>query len=1065
MARTKFGKASQELYNEQLTELFKITETIPKTPTDTTVGPACSTNGALWLNRKDNGEFKYFENGEWKDIFYERFRIFCEMLSKERPVNPVKGQLWFRDGVLMYYTGSNWSIAKALNVANDYTMTSFEDFIMISPLTQNGKMVVDASNNKISKIKKAYLEEIFMSANNNINKKYNLTAGAYEPNTGCIEIYINGSKLPRTCYEESSSTSFIIKSTYGYEGTDAKGKSVILAEFINKDAELYNDNEDTTLTPNELYAQFLVPNEYMDKIFASGSYMNNYNKLSDVAIEYPYGSLQGKTVSAIHVNPSNLIGIEKHLFSTTSKNIPVETKNTEFYGVIDGIGYLLVKGANYKEENGGIKLTDSAAMEFDLVCSVTYIFQESKKVGSLEKETFALNGKTSVFLGDIDDDFLVFIQGLYVDPLDNYTFNNGFLIIENCKGLDLGVIAFPNKERGTITEITNGKGKITLQKDYSDRIAVIVYGLNLNSSLAEFEKDETDDKILWVKNANENMKYCVVDLSPDVLNTDWINASNDFTPNEYISNRNIRYKVIDDMCYVEMEFDCSKTADVWDIRICNSVPPKKDTSDMQWNFQGKREGVRMYSWYPKETVALSKAVEGHYSIKYSYKIDAKNWSKYSQYEDLDTIKGSMFVAEGQTKEEDSVVYIDGANLRADEDIILFVNGILVNKYDITIDADENKIFVNGIKVGQDYLLLKDINNRFLFSNNIGFNTVITNNTFNDVEVFIGDGFAIDPSIYEMTELPTNALVGEMVSLVTANGSSWYRYDGESWNKVTDASKTIRYDKINGFYYFTDRTINILKNFNGRNLTYYAYSFANNIEKPLEINTIPYLPSQVVYTTSKDFGKDKNSLSVFVNGKIVNHTELSNNSFRIDNVQNGKEITYIIEEPESGENISCRRCVIGASAITNVVQKIYQTPISLNPGFISVYADGIRLTTEQFTVIDSKHIMISVPTINNNSEIIIEVREDFNLDECIMPIRYNGQVEFSAKKKNNKNIMMGGDGLPKYVLNSNDKLMIFANGILYTGEYTIDKNSEKLILSKDPFRDNYSSSDKIVIIYR
>lgn len=421
MARTFNGRQSEELYNEELYKLFEVIKHVVDVPNDPGVGPATTREGALWLDRQNGGDLKYFTEGKWEILFRNKFRMIGEILAENQPANPITGQLWLSEGILMYYSGAEWLPVKSVNVDTEFNISSFEQFLMISPIPASGNQVVTYKD-------------------------------------------ING---------------------------DGKAETI------------YN-------------SQFLMPSVELDRFFVNGVFTDQYERVSNVAIQYPSDALQGKVASAVHVNPNKLVGMTKKLILVDKLNpiIPVPELNTEYYGFKGGMGHLLLKSGDssteYTSAPQGIQLSPLAATLYDYVLAISYRFKEVRQEGVLNKGKINLSGTNSVYIGNITDPITVFVQGLYLaeDPT-NYTYNSvdGYLNLSLESKMDVGVIAFPKKEVGTITTLdSNGKGIINVVGTYNHPI-VFVYGETL-TGIADYTV--SDNKFL-VTNATVGMKYAIVE--------------------------------------------------------------------------------------------------------------------------------------------------------------------------------------------------------------------------------------------------------------------------------------------------------------------------------------------------------------------------------------------------------------------------------------------------------------------------------------------------------------------------------------------------------------------------
>lgn len=87
--------------------------------------------------------------------------------------------------------------------------------------------------------------------------------------------------------------------------------------------------------------------------------------------------------------------------------------------------------------------------------------------------------------------------------------------------------------------------------------------------------------------------------------------------------------------------------------------------------------------------------------------------------------------------------------------------------------------------------------------------------------------------------------------------------------------------------------------------------------------------------------------------------------------------------------------------------------------------------------------------NRDDYILVEVRQDYNLKSQTIKSRYSGQRTFYTED----------DGIPKSLLMSQDLIKIFIDGVIYTGEYTINRESGSITLL-DPELDSIINIDPI-----
>ena len=177
------------------------------------------------------------------------------------------------------------------------------------------------------------------------------------------------------------------------------------------------------------------------------------------------------------------------------------------------------------------------------------------------------------------------------------------------------------------------------------------------------------------------------------------------------------------------------------------------------------------------------------------------------------------------------------------------------------------------------------------------------------------------------------------------------------------------------------------------------------------------------------------------------------------------LTYIIERANRDATQACRYCILTADDMLPGAQNIYSTKVldeahidpitferdtsedfSLYPGKITVYADGLRLPSEAYTVLDNYTIAIneSIPWVGGNTyptesyidyygevksfrhlkpeELLVEVRTDSSwIDRTLyMPRTTQGNFDIYAVDS----------GLPGSIVSTQDTILIFIDGLYY-----------------------------------
>lgn len=439
---------------------------------------------------------------------------------------------------------------------------------------------------------------------------------------------------------------------------------------------------------------------------------------------------------------------------------------------------------------------------------------------------------------------------------------------------------------------------------------------------------------------------------------------------------------------------------------------------------------------------------------------------------------------------DSTKTIFNDNILGDhEDYMVWADGVLVSSKHL--DVMPGAVKINNAIEGVEYLLLK-INDEeetaLLFDGKaMNYTIAIKNldgslyNECNNACVFVDGKALMMRDTVEKPVLPVKGAKGQIVKIKNTEDGDVYKHyiyndslaqweilskeeaeEIESMIKADYSSGSIMVDAPDG----------------SQIGTYYAYTYANGVEEPLLKGKRALLEDKEIYAVNVQhkFNNGQGALTVFTNklynsdvseevsntGKfIVPHMESTNSMFK----PYDGELLYYIERPEKTESASCIREVLTASNRDVQYQNGYTTNISLMPGVVSVYLNGVRLERNDFTVIDDHTIMLHVNAVggqrnydpedkstwnkylfyNNKGEfeieslrddyIVVEVRQDFALKTQTIPVRYPGQRIFFVED----------DGIPKSLILSQDLIKIFINGIIYDGEYNINKENGSITL--------------------
>lgn len=425
-----------------------------------------------------------------------------------------------------------------------------------------------------------------------------------------------------------------------------------------------------------------------------------------------------------------------------------------------------------------------------------------------------------------------------------------------------------------------------------------------------------------------------------------------------------------------------------------------------------------------------------------------------------------------------------------EDYMVWADGVLVSSKHL--DIMPGAIKINNAIAGVEYVLLKindESETAVLFDGKAMNYTIAIKNPdgtlYNECDnacVFVDGKALMMKDTIEKPILPVKGAQGQIVKIKNTEDGDVYsyyiyndsvaRWEALSEEEIEEVDRLVKADYSSGSIMVDAPDGSTLG-------TYYAYTYANSVEEPLLKGKRDLIEDKDVYAVNVQhkFNNGQGALTVFTNklynssiveeasntGKIiVPKLEKVNSMF--SPYDNG-ELLYYVERPEKTESASCIREILSAANRNVQYQNGYTTNISLMPGVVSVYLNGVRLERNDFTVIDDHTIMLHVNAVggqrnyNPNSKstwnkylfynskgeyeisslrddiVVIEVRQDFSLKTQTVPVRYPGQRIF----------FMEDDGIPKSLILTQDIIKIFINGVVYDGEYNINKENGSITL--------------------
>ena len=570
----------------------------------------------------------------------------------------------------------------------------------------------------------------------------------------------------------------------------------------------------STRATNELYP---VPYTYYGRLFSNKQFKknteDNYKSINDCAIETKLQNL-----SWIHVNASKLISVNKRLIQVQQNStkvdygfISVTSSNTEFYGVRlpDRYGQLLIRNVDYVDVAGGIRLTNPTYYRY--IYTITYGFDDTPDTeGILLQKTVKIGGKNEIYIGQIQGNVAVFMDGLSLEESDE----NGNIIYEY------------DSSDGTITFT-------------DDEDAEIIN--NMQMTTLTFPRRTAEFTIA------QNSKNVVVSSNQVLVKLTTGNNIDGFSkPMVFCSGLGLQQTDI---------FE--------DVKINNNTILINN-----FTFAGN-EKYKMFI------------------------VDTKD----------------SYVGKGVLN-SDTIL---DSNIESGNNYVVFVNGILMTPTNGDISVSDGKIkIVNALDAAYDnldYVVFEIDNNNenkigLAFDNTVSYYTVriddydneVVYNDCNSALVYVDGNILIDEAAIKK---PINALEGyykggQIIKTTDEYGNEKYiKYDYTEEEPVELDKAEIDIIKNIIGYYASTGSIHLLGNnsiYTGRELTYFAYSFANLIDETLILGDSDDLHIPIGEGKFTYYGKANQfeawtayneSLSTYVNGLIMQNKEfeISNNTTR------------------------------------------------------------------------------------------------------------------------------------------------------------------------------------------
>ena len=582
-------------------------------------------------------------------------------------------------------------------------------------------------------------------------------------------------------------------------------------------------------------------------------------------------------LSWVHVNASKLVRVDKRLIEVQQDAniidygfISVTSNQTEFYGFgyYDGEDYISNKGKllrrdiDFIDVVGGIQLLNVG--QYKYVHSVTYTFDESpSNEGLLLKDTKRVGGKNEVYIGQLRDDIALFMDGLSLEQSDE---NDNDIYIHNKTD---GTIVFIDDDDADI--INEMQMTTLLFPRRSNEFSITSTGANVSSKCEDVIISSINE-LDTIEDPFEGM-HVYVELTKENLIIKELEVRT--YEDEY--GQTIPYTKIVDYEIIDYRYTV-------DVKTGNNIEgwqtPMVFCSGLGLQETEIFEDVIVHGG----TVTIKNLVlPGDEMIK-GFVADV----------------GDSFICKGVLNKPE-IVHKD---IKSDTRYVVFVNGILLTPTNRDMTVEDGRILINNSEDVEfdnlDYVVFEidDANDKkiaLVFDETVSYFSVRIDDggdptAYNDCNsslVYIEGSLLLDQAAIEK---PINTIEGyykggQIIRVTDDYGNyQYYQYDYTAEEPtLLDEYKGKEIDLMVG-YYATGGSIHLLGNneaFEGSNMTYYAYNYANMIDEVAIIGSKNDLVINIGSGNDEYHGAagrlnawqaGNESVSAYINGLIIESEE-------------------------------------------------------------------------------------------------------------------------------------------------------------------------------------------------
>ena len=827
------GRASEELYNETLMQLYNSLKTLHaiKEPED-------AIEGALWIN--DNA-LKVKRDNKFEILYDNVYQSMSDLVQGQQPANPKPGQLWISDGALVYYNGIKWDAVKAASL-EDFSMDGFEPFLIIDTL--------QAGANEIIKKQYNIIEEEFIASEG--ASEFILQKGQYEPMQNKIVVYVNGRILAKAKYLEHNSEtirlitplhkderilfqylpknakphtdyvplkfhpalreeSIIVKEPthyiqlsrdclmgeeymmlyingryvanryYSIEGkrtvrviAELEPNEEILVQYIDQITYESIPGDEVQVVQDIPYSQYLWPSSDYDKLFMNGKLHLDYETVNKTTIQYPSSAVQGKLISAVHVHPKNLCDIQKRVYAIDKNSgyIQADELNTEFYAITNNP---LITESDMSQSNLYPNVTSSSLATSNETRSYILHVQpniEYRIKRSVNSDTFKITEHTE--RPTVGSGYTNYIEVPHVDDVNTTH-------VLTTKPETQFLLIYVDKTGGEwhapIVTTTHQSSKSVLliktqatDTDYVSTVGGIV--------LSEYIKNSYDYVLAVTYVFGETTgRGKLTKVSFDITDDSQIIIGNIndpllvFAQGHYLIERD-NYKYDRASGLLTLMFP-----EQLDIGVL-TFPRYEGGYILELSDNG--EGIITLQKQMTKPLVFVYGEHVQQLVDYEkdgnviYVKDAQIDMSYAVVDCVDAYGDSMFVSEGKVLYDESkkMYYVPAITNFNEVKPVLFVNGLLINQNDLLFE--KNKLYLlSQADENMSYTLLKDDKQRFLHSNIKESNTYSTTVGADQGMLYIDGNVMGDIEAFGVLHLPQTGYQREIKGIVIYDARKGY----------------------------------------------------------------------------------------------------------------------------------------------------------------------------------------------------------------------------------------------------------------------------------------------------